>query len=44
MDALTSVTNVSCFGLFDGSTLVDNVTEHPSNNNPITDPTDPIYI
>ena len=45
MDATTSVTNVSCFGLFDGSTLVDNVTWLiPINNNPITDPTDPPYI
>ena len=25
MDASTAVTNISCFGLFDGSTLVDNV-------------------
>ena len=25
MDASTAVTNVSCFGLFDGSTYVDNV-------------------
>ena len=25
MDATTSITNVSCFGLFDGSTYVDNV-------------------
>ena len=42
MDATTSVTNVSCFGLFDGSTFVDNVIETvPINNNPLTDPNPP---
>ena len=42
MDATTSVTNVSCFGLFDGSTFVDNVIGAvPINNNPLTDPNPP---
>ena len=45
MEATTAVTNVSCFGLFDGSTYVDNVIGAvPINNNPLTDPTAPPYI
>ena len=44
MQASTSVTNVSCFGLFDGSTFVDNVDSMvPFNNNPLNDPLDPPY-
>ena len=42
MDATTSVIDVSCFGLFDGSTFVDNVTGAvPMNNNSLTDPNPP---
>ena len=44
MDATTSVTDVSCFGDFDGSTFVDNVIGAvPMNNNLLTDPVNPPY-
>ncbi|MDC0201950.1 gliding motility-associated C-terminal domain-containing protein, partial [Flavobacteriales bacterium] len=44
MDATTSVTDVSCFGLFDGSTFVDNVMGAvPINSNPLNDPVNPPY-